>query len=133
MTGVQTCALPIWPHLDRSDRFIRWAAMTAVQHQPLAQWKDRALNEKNFNKRVAALLGLCKVAAADPANGEAVPVDKQLSAAVYKSLGEVKWDKLNHTGKLTLVRTYQIALVRFGKPNAHAAEKIIAQIGRAHV
>jgi putative heme-binding domain-containing protein len=117
-----------WPHLGRSDRFIRWAAITAVQHQPLAQWKDRALNEKNFNKRVAALLGLCKVAAADPANGEAVPVDKQLAAAVYKSLGEVKWDKLNHTGKLTLVRTYQLALVRFGKPNAHAVEKIIAQL-----
>ncbi len=117
-----------WPHLDRSDRFIRWAAMMAVQHQPLAQWKDRALNEKNFNKRVAALLGLCKVAAADPANGETVPVDKQLAAAVYKSLGEVKWDKLNHTGTLTLVRTYQIALVRFGKPNAAAVEKIIAQL-----
>jgi hypothetical protein len=114
--------------LDRSDRFIRWAAMTAVQHQPLAQWKDRALNENNFNKRVVALLGLCKVAAADPANGEAVPADKQLATAVYKSLGEVKWDKLNHAGKLTLVRTYQIALVRFGKPNAHAVEKIIAQL-----
>ena len=86
------------------------------------------MNEKNFNKRVAVLLGLCKVAAADPANGEAVPVDKQLAAAVYKSLGEVKWDKLNHTGKLTLVRTYQIALVRFGKPNARAVGKIIAQL-----
>jgi putative heme-binding domain-containing protein len=117
-----------WPHLDRSDRFIRWAALTAVQHQPLAEWKDRALTEKNFNKRVAALLGLCKVAAADPANGKAAPVDKRLAAAVYKSLAEVKWDQLNHTGKLTLVRTYQIALVRFGKPNVGAVKKIIAQL-----
>ncbi len=117
-----------WPHLDHGDRFIRWAALTAVQHQPLAQWKARALNEKNFNKRVAALLGLCKVAASDPANGKAAPVDKQLAAAVYKSLAEVKWDKLNHAGKLTLVRTYQIALVRFGKPNAVAVKKIIAQL-----
>jgi putative heme-binding domain-containing protein len=117
-----------WLFLDSPDRFIRWAALTAVQHQPLAEWKDRALNEPEFNKRVAALLGLCKVAAADPANGEAVPVDKQLAGTVYKSLGEVKWDKLNHTGKLTLVRTYQIALVRFGKPNARAVGKIIAQL-----
>ena len=118
-----------WPHLDHPDRFVRWAALTAVQHQPLAQWKDRALNEKNHNQRVTALLGLCKVAAADPANGKPdALVDKQLAATVYKLLAEVKWDKLDHTGKLTLVRAYQIALVRFGDPNARAVKKIIAQL-----
>jgi len=117
-----------WPHLSHPDRFVRWAAMTAVMHQPVDKWRNRALSEKDHNKRVVALLGLCKVAAADPANGETVPVDKQLAAAVYKSLGEMKWDTLDHTGKLTLVRTYQIALVRFGKQNSHVVEKIIAQL-----
>ena len=43
-------------------------------------------------------------------------------------LAEVKWDKLDHTGKLTLVRAYQIALVRFGDPNTRAVKKIIAQL-----
>ncbi|SVC94145.1 uncharacterized protein METZ01_LOCUS346999, partial [marine metagenome] len=118
-----------WPHLDHPDRFVRWAAITAVQHQPLAKWKDRALNEKNSNQRVAALLGLCKVAAADSANGKPnVPVDKQLAAAVYGQLAEVKWDNLDHTGKLVLVRAYQIALVRFGDPNTRAVKMIIAQL-----
>ena len=118
-----------WPHLNHGDRFIRWAALTAVQHQPLAQWKDRALSEPSHNRRVVALLGLCKVAASDPANGNpTVPVDQQLAAAVYKSLSEVNWDDLDHSGKLTLVRAYQIALVRFGDPDAGAIQKIIAQL-----
>ena len=118
-----------WPHLDHPDRFVRWAALTAVQHQPLAQWKDRTLNEKNHNQRVAALLGLGKVAGADPANGKPdAPVNKELAAAVYGSLTKVDWGKLDYTGKLTLVRTYQIALVRFGDPDAGTVKKIIAQL-----
>ena len=118
-----------WPHLDHPDRFVRWAALTAVQHQPLAQWKDRTLNEKNHNQRVAALLGLCKVAGGDPANGKPdAPVNKELAAAVYGSLTKVDWSKLDYTGKLTLVRTYQIALVRFGDPDAGTVKKIIAQL-----
>ena len=118
-----------WPHLDHPDRFVRWAALTAVQHQPLAQWKDRTLNEKNHNQRVAALLGLCKVAGADPANGKPdAPMKKELAAAVYNSLTKVDWGKLDYTGKLTLVRTYQIALVRFGDPDAGTVKKIIAQL-----
>ena len=118
-----------WPLLAHPEPFVRWAALTAVQHQPLAQWKDRVLNEKNHNKRVAALLGLCKVAGADPANGKPdAPVNKELAAAVYGSLTKVDWGKLDYTGKLTLVRTYQIALVRFGDPDAGTVKKIIAQL-----
>jgi putative heme-binding domain-containing protein len=120
-----------WPHLNHQDRFIRWAALTAVQHQPLQQWKDQALNEKDSGKRVALLLGLCKVAASDPVNkgihGSA-NTDKSLVNAVYKSLTHVKWGKLNHAQQLTLVRAYQIALVRLGKPGPSLMEKIISQL-----
>ncbi len=117
-----------WPHLGRGDRFIRWAALTAIQHQPLAQWKDKALNEPDPSKRTLLLLGLCKVAADDPANGEPRPVDKELAQAVYKSLLEVDWERLDHTDKLTLLRAYQVALVRLGKPGPRRVEQIIAQL-----
>jgi hypothetical protein len=36
-----------WPYLNHQDRFIRYAARIAVEDQPVAQWKDRALNEKD--------------------------------------------------------------------------------------
>jgi len=123
-----------WPHLDHPDRFIRWAALTAVQHQPPEQWSEQALNEKDYGKRVALLLGLCKVIATDPANrGDVTAIQKpkpgqQLVNAVYKSLMQVKWQQLNHAEQLTLVRAYQIALIRLGKPGQGLIEKIIDQL-----
>ncbi|MFM7605587.1 MAG: heme-binding protein, partial [Prosthecobacter sp.] len=36
-----------WPHVSSSDRYIRAAARTALEHQPLAEWQDKALGETN--------------------------------------------------------------------------------------
>jgi len=36
-----------WPYLDSPDSDLREAARKAVQAQPFAQWKERALEEKN--------------------------------------------------------------------------------------
>ena len=123
-----------WPHLNHSDRFVRWAAMTAIMHQPVNQWRDRALSEKDDNKRVVALLGLCKVVGSDPNNRKpgapaGLPeVDRPASNAIFKALSQVKWNTLDQQGKLTLVRAYQVALVRFSKPNARIVTKIISQL-----
>ena len=121
-----------WAHLNHTDRFIRWAAMTAVMHQPVAQWQERALTEKNHNKRVLALLALCKVIGVDPKNATAEEpaskVDPVLSASIFKSLEQVDWSKLTHAGKLTLVRTYQIALIRLGETNAETKSRIIKHL-----
>ena len=118
-----------WPHLNHPDRFVRWAAMTAVMHQPVDQWRDRALIEKDHNKRVVALLALSKVVGADPKNapvGKAAPkINPALRSSIYKSLGQVDWSKLTHHGKLTLVRAYQIALIRLGQPDASVANGIV--------
>ena len=40
----------------------------------------------------------------------------------------MKWNQLDHQGKLTLVRAYQIALARFGEPSARAVAKIVGQL-----
>ena len=47
-----------WPHLDHPDRFVRWAAYIAIQHQRLDLWAERALKEADHGKRVTALLAL---------------------------------------------------------------------------
>ena len=117
-----------WPHLGQGDRFIRWAALTAILHQPLKQWKEKALKETDPSKRALLMLGLCKVAADDPANGKTRSVDMKLANDIYQSLLEIKWDQLDHTDKLTLLRAYQIAFVRLGKPPREQVEKIISQL-----
>jgi len=121
-----------WPHLAAGDRFISWAAMTAVMHQPVKQWQHRALTEKDPNTRVVALLALCKVVGSDPKNATvdnaASKVDAKLRASIFKSLGQVDWAKLTHTSKLTLVRAYQIALIRLGEANAGVKGRIVKHL-----
>src|SRR6185295_7425632 len=50
-----------WPHLASPDRFIRWAARTAIEHQPAAAWSERALKESDPAIRLEALLALARV------------------------------------------------------------------------
>src|SRR5690606_14730559 len=55
----------VWPYLANNDRFIRYAARVAVEHQPLALWKERALKEKNAQARIQALIALARVGKED--------------------------------------------------------------------
>jgi len=78
------------------------------------------------------LLALCKVVGADPKNvtpEEPAPkIDSALKASIFKSLGQVDWSKLTHSSKLTLVRAYQIALIRLGETNANVKNRIVQQL-----
>ena len=47
-----------WPYLSSNDRFIRYAARVAVEHQDVAEWQERALNETNPVAATQALLAL---------------------------------------------------------------------------
>ena len=48
----------IWPHLDSTDRSIRYAARIAVESQLVEQWEQRALNETRKRAAFAALLAV---------------------------------------------------------------------------
>ena len=119
-----------WPELDHKDRFIRWAARIAIEHQPVATWADRALTEKNPGRQVEALMGLTRAAGIDPQHRKPgdPPVDKGMGARILDALARLDWQKLNHEQRLTLVRTYGIHFVRFGRPEDTAIQRILAQI-----
>jgi len=55
-----------WPYLSDSDRFIRFAARTAIEHQPINTWADKALNEQDPAKKAVALLALARVTGVCP-------------------------------------------------------------------
>ena len=50
----------VWPHLNSDDRALRYAARIALEWQPVAQWKDRAIAEKGVNGGITALLALAR-------------------------------------------------------------------------
>ena len=119
-----------WPELDNKDRFIRWAARIALEHQPVATWADRAFTEKNSGKQVEALMALTRAAGIDPQHRRPndPPLDTAMGAKILAALVKLDWKKLNHEQRLTLVRTYEIALVRFGQPDAATTKRILAQL-----
>ena len=119
-----------WPELDHKDRFIRWAARVAVEHQPPATWAERALTEKNPARQVEALLALTRATGIDPQHRKPTdaPLDQAMGAKIVDALAKLDWQRLNHEQRLTLVRTYGIAFVRFGQPDAAMTKRILAQL-----
>lgn len=119
-----------WPYLDHSDRFIRWAARTAIEHQPAATWTDRALKEPVAGRQLEALLALARVTGIDPFHRrpDAPPADQAQQASILAALNRIDWSQLNHEQKLTLVRTYEIALNRFGRPNDAIVQTLIERL-----
>jgi putative heme-binding domain-containing protein len=119
-----------WAHLDSGDRYLRWAARTALEWQPYAAWADKALSEKNAGKQVEALLGLARITGIDPQHRKPTdpPVDAAIAAKIYAALDKLDWKKLNQEQRLAMLRTYEICLVRFGQPDTATTQRIIAKL-----
>ena len=121
-----------WPYLDHGDRFIRWAARIAIEHQPVDQWKQRALTEPDPQKRVEALLALVRVTGTCPSHrAEGHKVDIKTRDQIFASLVGINWNTLSSDAKLGFVRTTQIALNRFGEPTLELSNPLIAKLDAA--
>jgi len=116
-----------WPYLSHSDRFIRFAARTAIEHQPTETWSQKALTESDPAKQVEALLALARVAGVCPQhrNDKTPAVDTDLRDQLLTALASIDVSKLKTSGQLTLHRTTQIVLNRFGRPSDAIVGKLI--------
>src|SRR4051812_19603017 len=91
-----------WPHLADPDRFVRWAARTAIEHQPVSTWAERALNETDPAIRVEALLALARAGGVCPTHrtSDAAPVDPKLGGQLIAALEKIDWAKLGAENQL---------------------------------
>src|SRR6185436_19890890 len=55
----------VWPYLGHKDRALRYAARVALEWQDPAVWREKALNEKDARKAIAALVALARVSNKD--------------------------------------------------------------------
>jgi putative heme-binding domain-containing protein len=119
-----------WPHLDDPDRFVRWAARTALEHQPLESWLNKALNEKQPERRIEAILAAARVGGVCPQHrGEqAEAVNSALGNQLLEAMQAIDWRALSHERQLAYVRTLQILFHRFGKPEAATSGRWIAKL-----
>ncbi|MCM8536047.1 MAG: c-type cytochrome [Lentisphaeraceae bacterium] len=92
----------VWPHLSHSDRHIRWAARTAIEHQDVEVWAKKALAETNPEASLEALLALSR------AGGE------KHKSALIKNLLKLDWSTLTKAQKLSQLRILNIVSARMG-------------------
>ena len=135
-----------WPHLAGKDRFVRFAARVAIERQPVAKWKDRALAEKNPQAAMEALLALSRLgrsarattaslAAAQGKSGVSsnvvpatLPEDTALQEQVLGALNRIDYKTLDREQQLALLRTIQVCFTRFGKPSPVICSIVAAKL-----
>ena len=92
-----------WPHLSHPDRFVRFAARIAIEHQPVSQWQTKVFSETDPQRVILGAIALARHG--DPSLG-----DKLIS-----KLCSIDFAKLGTATKLDLLRALSLGQVRLGR------------------
>jgi putative heme-binding domain-containing protein len=118
-----------WPYLSHEDRFVRYAARVAIEHQDPKSWQERALKETDPARALAALLALVRATGKDPFHHPRKPEDPvpglALKAPILEALERIDWEKLTDSQRLDLLRVYAVLLNRMGWPDRAARARLI--------
>ena len=106
-----------WPHLSSSDRFIRYAARIAIESQPVATWKNRALEEQDTQAGLTALLALARCGG------------KDTQRDLLMALRRFSLQGLPEAQKLEKLRVLQVSYARQGRPDEEVAKLTSEKLG----
>ena len=107
-----------WPHLASTDRNVRFAARIAIEHQPIASWKDKALKETQPRIALSALMALSRSSGGD----------KALQQPILAALNKIDFKALKGLDRVTLIRDYMLAFTRMGEPDAATKEALVKRL-----
>lgn len=128
-----------WPYLAHPDRFIRFAARIALEHQPVDQWRERALAEFDPQAALHSLLALVRQqprakSLRNDVHDPVLPdftgaldlsdVDLELKSRILAALDRLEWDRLSPAQRIDLLRVYTVTLARMGPPDEPARQRL---------
>jgi putative heme-binding domain-containing protein len=121
-----------WPQLAAPDRYLRYAARVALEHQDPKAWREKALAETEPTALVNALLGQVRASAADPEHPRPGTENAQglTKEAVLAALGRLDWAKLTSEQRLDALRVYHVLFNRMGQPSDAERQTVLAQLDR---
>ena len=102
-----------WPYLKHEDRFIRYAARIAVEHQPVSEWQEKVFAEKDAVTLTQAAIALAR-------EGRPDQRDKILTA-----LAGINYGQLSEPQQIDLLRAFELVLARMGLPGPGAKATVI--------
>lgn len=104
-TKASAKAIPtIWEHLNHSDRFIRYAARLALEHQPFASWKNRLLAEKDADRIIQASIAASRLG------------ERSVKKQIDQQLIDLEWSALSNRQKKDYLRAIGLSVIRLGMP-----------------
>lgn len=136
-----------WTHLSSPDRNVRFAARVAIERQPVEQWMEKVLTEKDTQARIEAIVALARVSRAQATTApETKPSPGSSSAAVadvkpenvalqnrlLEALAGIEFGKLDLGHQLQLLRAYQLVFTRLGKSAPEVCAKVAALLDASY-
>lgn len=106
----------VWPYLKSEDRNLRYAARIALESQPVAEWKSKALEEKDSTAAIYALLALARTA------------PREVQPELLTALGKFPLSTLSEERKLDKLRVLGLSFIRQGQPSFEMSKKIIDEL-----
>ena len=118
-----------WKHLSSKDRAIRFAARVAIEWQPVDQWREKALAEKDPVAATHAILALARASSRDQFHRKETDPkpDAALQSKALATLDRINWNKLVLSQQLDLLRAYSVVFTRLGSPDDAARQSLIAK------
>jgi len=103
-------------NLSHADRFIRYAARVALEHQPVAKWQNTVLSLDKPAGRIQGAVALAHQG------------DKSLEAKAVEALLALDFKSLDQPAMLDWLRALQLVFVRMGEPEKAVAAKALAAL-----
>ncbi|HQS05959.1 MAG TPA: heme-binding protein, partial [Daejeonella sp.] len=94
-----------WPNLKNKDRYIRYAARIAMEHQPLYLWQEKAFTEKDPQILTQAMIAMARTG------------NRGLQVRMINALMNIKYNLLPESQQIDVLRAYELIISRMGKPN----------------
>ncbi|MEK6781294.1 MAG: c-type cytochrome [Bacteroidota bacterium] len=105
-----------WPNLKHEERFVRYAARIAIEHQPVSTWQERALKETDPQALTLAMIALAR-------HGKPNVKNK-----MFQALVKVDYDKLSPSQQIDIVRAFEVLIFRMGKPEGTVKDQVVAYL-----
>ncbi len=106
----------IYPNLNHPDRFIRYAARVALEHQPVETWQERVLLEDKPDALISGIIALARQG------------DKANQWKLLLGLERVGFGDLTEFQQLGLLRAYALTFIRMGEPDKETAARLARKL-----
>jgi len=110
----------VWQHLGHEDRAIRGAARAALEWQPVAEWREKALAEKQPRVALQAMLALAR----------STEGDKTVQPALLTALDRFDFAKLSADEQCWYLRILTISASRHGMYSREDAAQLVKKLAR---